>query len=247
MIVSDSCIVLSDVVFFFFQAEDGIRDVAVTGVQTCALPIALRFPRYASSTSCAVRGRNSSRNQARALRNTGSRRRSYSLSSRSALSYLVVTGRSGGRTIRKLCGRPGRSDPGLPGLLGRAHGQLLLVADEGHPEEQRLEGELLEPAVIGEQGRLEAELDETPRVAVDQGLHPKLLREASQLAERRGALVQVDEMGLDAPLGEEAEGGACGGALPDPEDLDLHSATGGEADRAQVHQPLERLAQLGHL
>src|SRR3989449_3709892 len=28
--------------FFFFQAEDGIRDVAVTGVQTCALPILLR-------------------------------------------------------------------------------------------------------------------------------------------------------------------------------------------------------------
>src|SRR2546429_3456388 len=26
---------------FFFQAEDGIRDVAVTGVQTCALPILL--------------------------------------------------------------------------------------------------------------------------------------------------------------------------------------------------------------
>src|SRR2546429_6726850 len=26
-------------VYFFFQAEDGIRDVAVTGVQTCALPI----------------------------------------------------------------------------------------------------------------------------------------------------------------------------------------------------------------
>src|SRR5256884_5137428 len=26
-------------VVFFFQAEDGIRDVAVTGVQTCALPI----------------------------------------------------------------------------------------------------------------------------------------------------------------------------------------------------------------
>src|SRR5256885_10631940 len=28
-----------DVVFFFFQAEDGIRDYKVTGVQTCALPI----------------------------------------------------------------------------------------------------------------------------------------------------------------------------------------------------------------
>src|SRR2546430_13652110 len=29
----------SRVVFFFFQAEDGIRDLTVTGVQTCALPI----------------------------------------------------------------------------------------------------------------------------------------------------------------------------------------------------------------
>src|SRR2546421_8708647 len=32
--------------FFFFQAEDGIRDLIVTGVQTCALPIlftALQF------------------------------------------------------------------------------------------------------------------------------------------------------------------------------------------------------------
>src|SRR5947209_9461424 len=27
------------VLFFFFQAEDGIRDIGVTGVQTCALPI----------------------------------------------------------------------------------------------------------------------------------------------------------------------------------------------------------------
>src|SRR5690554_6983030 len=27
--------------FFFFQAEDGIRDADVTGVQTCALPICL--------------------------------------------------------------------------------------------------------------------------------------------------------------------------------------------------------------
>ena len=26
-------------VVFFFQAEDGIRDIGVTGVQTCALPI----------------------------------------------------------------------------------------------------------------------------------------------------------------------------------------------------------------
>src|SRR5215208_7459081 len=30
------------ILFFFFQAEDGIRDGHVTGVQTCALPILVR-------------------------------------------------------------------------------------------------------------------------------------------------------------------------------------------------------------
>src|SRR5688572_32307315 len=43
---------------FFFQAEDGIRDLTVTGVQTCALPILLRNRR---SRPCerpsAIRGR----------------------------------------------------------------------------------------------------------------------------------------------------------------------------------------------
>src|SRR3989440_8907313 len=34
-----TCVVC--VFFFFFQAEDGIRDLIVTGVQTCALPIFL--------------------------------------------------------------------------------------------------------------------------------------------------------------------------------------------------------------
>src|SRR2546427_7862275 len=35
--------------FFFFQAEDGIRDLTVTGVQTCALPIC--FPEILRSTT----------------------------------------------------------------------------------------------------------------------------------------------------------------------------------------------------
>src|SRR5256886_15059595 len=30
--------------FFFFQAEDGIRDLTVTGVQTCALPYWVSYP-----------------------------------------------------------------------------------------------------------------------------------------------------------------------------------------------------------
>src|SRR5205823_7383468 len=45
------------VFFFFFQAEDGIRDKLVTGVQTCALPISLPKPSCsdlpASSSRCA--------------------------------------------------------------------------------------------------------------------------------------------------------------------------------------------------
>src|SRR2546426_6704880 len=41
--------------FFFFQAEDGIRDYKVTGVQTCALPISPRArscPRGTGTWSC---------------------------------------------------------------------------------------------------------------------------------------------------------------------------------------------------
>src|SRR2546429_6734463 len=49
-------------IFFFFQAEDGIRDVAVTGVQTCALPISitstfLTWPKLSSSSGTSRRKR----------------------------------------------------------------------------------------------------------------------------------------------------------------------------------------------
>src|SRR5688500_19834299 len=46
------------VFFFFFQAEDGIRDYKVTGVQTCALPISSRpRPRSWRRTRSARGGR----------------------------------------------------------------------------------------------------------------------------------------------------------------------------------------------
>ena len=40
-----NCVVEKQICIFFFQAEDGIRDIGVTGGQTCALPISqpLRF------------------------------------------------------------------------------------------------------------------------------------------------------------------------------------------------------------
>src|SRR5260221_9008590 len=43
--------------FFFFQAEDGIRDHCVTGVQTCALPISI--PVLQVDTHCVLAGAHS--------------------------------------------------------------------------------------------------------------------------------------------------------------------------------------------
>src|SRR3989442_5832981 len=50
VLLADSYIIsnIMSFFFFFFQAEDGIRDADVTGVQTCALPISVRcaWPRH---------------------------------------------------------------------------------------------------------------------------------------------------------------------------------------------------------
>src|SRR2546421_7599527 len=55
-------VVCLSVFFFFFQAEDGIRDLIVTGVQTCALPICSwrkrgTRTRIRSPTPCASQSR----------------------------------------------------------------------------------------------------------------------------------------------------------------------------------------------
>src|SRR5206468_4558428 len=44
LLTCDFCVEFFCFFFFFFQAEDGIRDLIVTGVQTCALPISERAP-----------------------------------------------------------------------------------------------------------------------------------------------------------------------------------------------------------
>src|SRR5204863_3397714 len=43
------------VVCFFFQAEDGIRDLYVTGVQTCALPISMDLAAAWRAAACVSR------------------------------------------------------------------------------------------------------------------------------------------------------------------------------------------------
>src|SRR5437016_14513373 len=44
-------LIVRPVVVFFFQAEDGIRDWSVTGVQTCALPISIAEFRKATEAA----------------------------------------------------------------------------------------------------------------------------------------------------------------------------------------------------
>src|SRR2546429_7323551 len=53
---------------FFFQAEGGIRDVAVTGVQTCALPIYPSSPSRANRLASLQSGARVSQLPAEALR-----------------------------------------------------------------------------------------------------------------------------------------------------------------------------------
>src|SRR5205809_4975483 len=81
---------------FFFQAEDGIRDVAVTGVQTCALPICRERP------LCRVISSSSSGSAKRAL--TASKRSSSALVSATpsmTFSSAVLAGSSTGSCGRK--------------------------------------------------------------------------------------------------------------------------------------------------
>src|SRR3712207_7227471 len=66
--------------FFFFQAEDGIRDIGVTGVQTCALPI---FMNRLAAIDSVTRSRGVS------LRPTAGSRRSSSVSATAAADRTV--------------------------------------------------------------------------------------------------------------------------------------------------------------
>src|SRR5256884_4582548 len=89
--------------FFFFQAEDGIRDVAVTGVQTCALPIYGDAARRQPATSAPVRLRVA----LPALRSRSGR--SGSFSERRSQPHRVQRARAGSRSEERRVGKECRS------------------------------------------------------------------------------------------------------------------------------------------
>lgn len=132
--------------------------------------------------------------------------------------------------------------------MGRANGELLLVPDEGHAEQQGLEAELLEPPIFRKKSGSEAQLAEASAVAIDERTHAELLRKAPQLAERRGALVQIHEMRFDTTLGEETDCGTGIAAFFHAKDLDFHeSAARREPHGAELHEALQCLCERADL
>src|SRR5256884_5838903 len=89
--------------FFFFQAEDGIRDVAVTGVQTCALPISSPQPRR---RRCAMKRQTATRPMRRCARSWRNLRQTWRHSKparRRPLLSCAPTERSEERRVGKEC------------------------------------------------------------------------------------------------------------------------------------------------
>src|SRR5207248_6218505 len=92
--------------FFFFQAEDGIRDRTVTGVQTCALPIlvpsALAFRRRSIASIAAAMSTPSPSTGSRGSSAVSNRLGKLSMSKRAG-SSLAFTSRSEERRVGKEC------------------------------------------------------------------------------------------------------------------------------------------------
>src|SRR5256886_6662495 len=88
-------------IFFFFQAEDGIRDLTVTGVQTCALPIWCRLLDRAGRLPARAL-RNSQRDQC-VHRHDGTRSESPRPTRRVAAGLTVGRSRSEERRVGKEC------------------------------------------------------------------------------------------------------------------------------------------------
>src|SRR5690606_24563040 len=80
---------------FFFQAEDGIRDFHVTGVQTCALPIssARVVPAPTSTTSHRLRSTRKIRRSASPPRSPETPRRSWTAPSTDDTKFVRIHGR----------------------------------------------------------------------------------------------------------------------------------------------------------
>src|SRR5437879_13289503 len=93
-------------VYVFFQAEDGIRDTSVTGVQTCALPILFdqraRAGRIRPAAPAPARRRSSLRSEERRV---GKECRARGLPEQVKQNYVATYRGVGGKGMRDQAGR----------------------------------------------------------------------------------------------------------------------------------------------
>jgi hypothetical protein len=98
------------------------------------------------------------------------------------------------------------------------------MPNQGHAKHQWLLYQLLQPALVTEPRGSQTSVEELPRFAIDQRCHTELLGEPFQLPGGGGALLKVDEMGLDPPLGKESKRLTGIRAFLYTKDLDFHGA-----------------------
>jgi hypothetical protein len=96
------------------------------------------------------------------------------------------------------------------------------MAHQRDAKKERFVRKLLEPTLIRETRMCQAQLGVPFRVTVDQGVEPELLNKSFELTQRRGSLVQIDEMRLDPTLGEKPQGFSGVGAFLHTKDLNFH-------------------------
>src|SRR3989449_8611046 len=133
--------------FFFFQAEDGIRDVAVTGVQTCALPICCSIWCASRTALCARKpcartwagpGRSSCRNASQSP--CWSPRESFREARRRGPHQPQPRARSGARVAHRRACRRLQRIPLAGGLrAARPAGEFLYDRVHGRSEEHTSE------------------------------------------------------------------------------------------------------------
>src|SRR3712207_7899715 len=138
---------------FFCQAEDGIRDIGVTGVQTCALPICRGHrcpPRRLRVGGAAHAGRQGRGRPGHPVHGPGGRRRH--LAGRGHLHGQVPPGAAPGPPARGLGPeRPGRAVTGAPAPEPRTVEEDTLRDDESPTGRRGTEGEVAsdeQPVVV---------------------------------------------------------------------------------------------------
>src|SRR2546430_6005071 len=125
-------------VCFFFQAEDGIRDLTVTGVQTCALPISARHCAICPKTLCA--------------RCCG-RRRSFACNARGPNSPPARGRSAGNNRSGKVCSPRWRSEEHTSELQSQSNLVCRLLLEKKKINEcGRMLGNQLLPAVDNSRG-----------------------------------------------------------------------------------------------